>query len=73
MIQSGRKPKNKDERMIINNFHAMNYVSKHSREYLTMESLLTIQSLVTEETLDNILYSGSFRVNDEIVVADVIT
>jgi Fic family protein len=73
MIQSGRKPKNKDERMIINNFHAMSYVSKYSREYLTMESLLAIQSLVTEETLDNTLYSGSFRVNNEIVVADVIT
>ena len=73
MLRTGRKPKNKDEQMILNNFSAMQYVGKNSNKDLTKDMLLHLQSLVTKDTLENTQYTGAWRDTDDIVVADVIT
>jgi hypothetical protein len=59
--------------MIINNYHAMNFISNDfKKEKLTLSSLLEIQSILTKGTLDNIDEEGRFRRDDdEIIVQDI--
>jgi hypothetical protein len=54
MISKGRKAITKDEKMILNNYSAMNYIKDELiKELLTKESLIYLQSILTKETLDN--------------------
>ena len=51
MIRTGRPPRDKSERMILNNYHAMNFVREHREERLTPEFVQEIYRLVTDRTL----------------------
>ena len=53
MLKSGRPPRDKSERMILNNYIAMNFVRENRRERLTPELVREIHALVTDRTLDN--------------------
>ncbi|SDG91139.1 Fic family protein [Sinosporangium album] len=61
MIRSGREPRDKSERMILNNFHAMEFVSKIRDEPLTPEIICHIQRIATEGTLDTPESAGRFQ------------
>lgn len=75
MIAKWRKPITKDEKMILNNFIAMNYIKDELvKQPLTKESLVYLQSILTKDTLDNPYEWGRFRTDeDEIVVQDKVT
>ena len=71
MIQEGREPGTRSERMIANNYEAMLLIHQQTDEPLTPEIVLDLQRRLTEETLDTEDAGGRFRRDDEhIVVSD---
>ncbi len=68
MIQQEKKPKNKSEQMIMNNFITMKYIVEYKNEDLTSDSLLYIHNLITNSTLEDSKDEGTFRNNDDVYV-----
>ncbi len=75
MIAKWRKPITRDERMILNNYRAMNYIKDElTKENLTKENLIALQVMLTDGTLENPDEVWRLRTNDDmIVVQDRIT
>jgi Fic family protein len=71
LLQSGRPPRNRSERMIRNNYQAFMYMRELGDE-LTPDHVLTLQRILTEGTLDNPDAAGRLQRPDEerIVVMD---
>lgn len=65
MIRTGRPPRDKSERMILNNYHAMKAIGKLKDKPLTKELVFEIHRLVTDKTLDDPTATGRFRREDE--------
>lgn len=70
MLREKRKPQNRSERMIVNNYHAMEHIKEIANDDLTPALILNLQSILTEDTLDNAVAEGAWRDNDEIYVGD---
>lgn len=71
MLRTGRKPTDRSERMIVNNFNAMRFVSENSDSKLTDGFVYELHRIVTDGTLDDPAKAGVFRTDeDEIVVQD---
>lgn len=68
MLMTGRKPRNRDERMILNNYRTIQFLNQRRREPLTVALLLEIQSHLTEGAIDKEDARGRFRTSDESVV-----
>ncbi len=68
MLRSGRKATGKHEQMILNNWHAMQYIRKHRNEALSLENILELHSILTQNTLDHPKEAGKLRTRDDIVV-----
>lgn len=71
MLRKGKKPINKSEQMILNNYKTIQYISEHKSEDITLERLFEIHKLVTENTLDE-EDCGTFRASDNIYVMNQI-
>ncbi len=66
LIKEGRKPKNKSEQMIFNNYEAiMKIESEYSKQKLSIGDILNLHKLITKHTLDNEDEAGRFRKKDE--------
>lgn len=70
MIQFEKKPKNKSELMIMNNFITMKYIVQNKEKDLTPENICYIHKLISNQTLDDPEDEGEFRDNDEVRVID---
>ena len=70
MIRQGRKPRDRGERMILNNYGAMRHILEVKGLDLSRELVFEIHRIVTEETLDDPTAAGRFRKADETVVVD---
>jgi Fic family protein len=72
MLRKNKKPKDKSEQMILNNYKTILYISEHQNESISTEKLYDIHQLVTENTLEeeNV---GVFRDNNEINVVNELT
>ncbi len=71
MLRSGRKPKTKGERMVTNNYHAIQFIREHRKTPLSVELLLELQSILTKGTQDHENSVGRLRREDEnITVVD---
>jgi len=70
MIQEGRAPRTRSERMIANNYKAMLYVRKFFDRPLTPELVIELQRVLTEETFDEPDGAGRFRRTDEDIVVE---
>jgi len=70
MIQQEKKPRNKSEQMIMNNFITMKYIVQHKDEDLSLENILFIHKLIANQTLDNAADEGRFRESDDIHVVN---
>ena len=68
MIQQEKKPKNKSEQMIMNNFITMKYIVQHKHEEISLEKLLYIHKLITNNTLEHTEDEGKFRENNDVYV-----
>jgi len=65
LLRSGREPTSKYERMVVNNYAAMQGMKKWLGSDLTIERLHSLQRIVTRDTLDDPSQAGRFRHPDE--------
>lgn len=65
MIRTGREPRDKSERMILNNYLAMRRIGVLRNQPLTKELVFELHRTVTEKTLDVPDAAGRFRTDDE--------
>lgn len=73
MLRTRRPPRDKHERMILNNYRTMERIRELRGSPLTTELVLELQTLVTEDTLDTPDAAGRFRLpNEPIHVIDEI-
>lgn len=71
MIQEGREPKDRSERMILNNYLAMRFLLERKDQELTPALVIELQAKLTEDTLDEPDAVGRLRrAEDNIVVED---
>lgn len=68
MLRSGRKPKNKHEQMVFNNWKAMQYIRENVKTKMSIDVLCELQSILAQDTLDHPEELGKLRKNDEIFV-----
>lgn len=71
MLQSGRKPKDRSELMILNNYRALQFMRESIGERLTPAAVLELQRILTDGTLDNPDAAGRLQRPDEQRVAVV--
>lgn len=53
MLRTGRRPRDRSERMILNNYRAMTRISEFASRPLTPELVLELHRILTEDTLDD--------------------
>lgn len=71
MIRKGQRPSSRGERMVLNNYRAMEHILALRDASLTPEVVLDLHRIVAEETLDDPSAAGRLRRGDEdITVAD---
>ena len=65
MIRAGRSPRDRSERMILNNYRAMATIRRTKDETLSLDSLLRLHAMLTADTLDDPDAEGRFQGPDE--------
>ncbi|MEO6134051.1 MAG: Fic family protein [Ginsengibacter sp.] len=73
MIQKEQKPKNKSEQMIMNNFITMKHIIQHKNDEITLQNILNVHKLISNQTLQDSRDEGTLRDNDEVYVVDHIS
>lgn len=73
MLRKKTEPRNRSQRMILNNYQTIQFISAHKHVPLTKELFLQIHELMTADTLDDASMCGRLRDNDRIVVGNGIT
>lgn len=61
MIRNGSRPRNTSERMILNNYEAMNQIRRLKQDALTPEMVLDLHRLLTTGTLDDPSAAGRLQ------------
>lgn len=70
MLRVGRKPVNHSERMIFNNYTAMQAIREMSDRAITSSDILDLHRILTERTLDDPAEAGRLRTSDDVHVVD---
>lgn len=73
MLRKKVEPKDRSQRMILNNYNTIQFISSQKKEPLTPELLLHVHELMTSGTLDDESDCGRLRDHDRIVVGNGIT
>lgn len=74
MLRKKISPKDKSQRMILNNYNTINFIRDHAKEKLTPELIMQVHGMMTDNALDVADASGRLRREDEnIVVGNGIT
>jgi len=69
MLVEKRKARNESEQMILNNYHGMLHLEEHLKNHdLTMDGLLNLHAILTQDTLDDAEVGHLRRDADRIVV-----
>jgi Fic family protein len=71
LLRTGRAPKDRSERMILNNYRALQYMRDGMHEELTPGTVLELQRILTDGTLDNVDAAGRLQQPDEERIAVV--
>lgn len=61
LLRSGREPKDRSERMILNNFRALQFMHDEMGEVLTPDAILELHRIVTDGTLKNPQAAGQLQ------------
>lgn len=69
MLRTGRDPLDRSERMILNNYRALQFMHEEMGQILTAESILELHRILTDGTLDNPSAAGRLQTPDEVRVA----
>ncbi len=70
MLREKRKPRDRSETMIVNNYNAMEFINEIADEDLTPELVYELHTRLTVNTLDNPNAVGKLRTTDDIYVGD---
>lgn len=70
MLRTGRAPKDKSERMIVNNFRTVSALRELKDEPLTPALIVRIQEMLTQGTLADPEDVGHIRCDDDVLVHD---
>ncbi len=70
MLREKRPPRDRSERMIRNNYVAMEHINHVANLELTPNLILELQRILTEDTLENSKAVGSWRQSDDVYVGD---
>ena len=70
MLRQGRKPRDHSERMIFNNYRAMETIRNMQKDLITPERILELHAILTEDTLEDETDAGRLRHSDDIHVID---
>lgn len=70
MLRSGRKPQDRGERMIFNNYVAMDHLRRLKNQTLTPGHILDLHRILTEDTLEDPRDAGRLRTRDDVYVED---
>ncbi|MDP4781512.1 MAG: Fic family protein [Akkermansiaceae bacterium] len=70
MLRSGRKPQDKSETMILNNYRTMRRIREVRERPLTPELVFEIHRMITDGTLDKPDATGRLRREDELVTIE---
>lgn len=70
MLREGRRPRDTGERMIFNNFRAMEWVREMKHDPITPGLVLELHRLLTEDTFDDPGDAGRLRQADDVCVID---
>lgn len=74
MLRKKISPRDKSQRMILNNYNTINFIREHAKEQLTPALIIQIHGMMTENALDVPDAAGRLRRDDEnIVVGNGIT
>lgn len=74
MLRKKISPRDKSQRMILNNYNTINFIRDHAKENLTPALIMQIHGMMTENALDVPDAAGRLRRKDEnIVVGNGIT
>jgi Fic family protein len=65
LLRSGRSPRNRGERMIANNYRALQFMRDAMGETLTPAKVLELHRILTEETLDDPTAAGRLQTAGE--------
>lgn len=65
MLRSGRHPRDRSERMILNNYHVMEEIRGLKDEPFTPRRILELHRIVADGALDDPTAAGRFRRDDE--------
>jgi len=65
LLSSGRPPRNRSERMILNNYRALQFMRDDMGDRLTPELVMRLQEILTEGTLDEPSGAGRMQVPSE--------
>ena len=71
MLRTGRSPRDHSERMIVNNYYAMEFIRANNREDLTKDMLLELQRILTWKTLPPSSVGRFRRPGDTVHVVDM--
>lgn len=71
LLRTGRRPKDRSERMIVNNYMALRYMREAMGDRLRPADVLELQRILTAGTLDDPSASGRLQTPDEERVAVV--
>ncbi|HVY79256.1 MAG TPA: Fic family protein [Solirubrobacterales bacterium] len=61
MLRSGREPRDRGERMIANNYRALQFAREEMGDRLDLDALLELHRIVTDGTLDNPSAAGRLQ------------
>lgn len=65
MLQRQRKPRDKSEQMIMNNYRAMQFIRENYQQPLTPAIILELQRILVTDTLEDGSAAGRWRQSDE--------
>lgn len=72
MIRARRKPRDRSEQMILNNFMAMERIEELAEESLTPEAFFELHRILMEGTLDQPEKAGVFRTDEDDIVVGLL-
>ncbi|TCP95323.1 Fic family protein [Cricetibacter osteomyelitidis] len=70
MLETERKPRTKDEMMILNNYLLMKEAIALRNTPITPEIILKMHRIATHNAIENNAVSGEFRQSDDVFIAD---
>ena len=73
MLRQQRKPRNKSQQMIMNNYLTISYLSGNKEMRFDSDSIQEVHRRISADTLDNPADEGRYRTTNDIVVQNAIT